>query len=308
MRILIADDDAISKIFLSRQLARLGYEVESVQDGTAALKRLQEDSFDIALIDWIMPGCDGPDVCRALRSSGAARYTYIILLTAKDGSRDIIAGLDSGADDYLTKPVNLPELQARLRAARRIIELQDGLISDREQMRVRATRDGLTALYNRTTLFDLAQRDLRIAHRDRSSFALLLCDVDHFKRLNDNYGHPTGDAALREVARRMTQCLRATDHVGRYGGEEFMMALPQTTEGQAVEVAERVRRCICGSPILTADLSLAVSISVGVAVSDDQRQRGFEALTELADAALLLAKRSGRNRVVLDGRPADSGA
>lgn len=170
-------------------------------------------------------------------------------------------------------------------------------------MRAQATRDALTSLLNRGALFEIVRRELRSARRDGLSFAILICDVDHFKKLNDTYGHPAGDEALREIASRLAGSLRGSDWVGRYGGEEFMIALPRTTLSQAVEVAERVRKSVCGTPIQLPATALPVSVSIGAAISDADRPREFDELVELADAGLLIAKREGRNRVVLSSAP-----
>lgn len=301
MRILIADDDRVSQRILAKHLAKLGHEVLAVGDGAAALEQLKKELVDIAIIDWMMPGLDGPEVCRTLRSGHADRYVYLILLTAKDSSSDLVTGLESGADDYLTKPVNVPELEARLRSGQRIIQLQENLISAREKLRAQATRDALTGLLNRGALFENVRRELRSASRERGRFAILLCDVDHFKKVNDTYGHPAGDEVLREVASRLSGSLRSSDWVGRYGGEEFMIALPQAAPPQVGEVAERVRKSVCASPIQISTTALPVSISIGAAVSEPEQPREFEELIEMADMSLLQAKRRGRNRVVFHG-------
>lgn len=299
MRILIADDDPVSQMILTIHLSRLGHEIVAVSDGASALDRLRKEPLDIAIIDWMMPELSGLDVCRILRKGGEDRYTYIILLTGKDGSNDIVAGLDAGADDYLTKPVHVPELEARLRSGQRIIALQENLISAREGLRALATRDGLTGLPNRSALFDLVQRQLRLAHREREGFAVLLSDVDHFKVVNDTHGHPAGDEVLRKVAGRLSASLRASDSVGRYGGEEFLIALPQATAAQAVEIAERVRKRVCDTPVQLPTGDIRVSVSIGIALSHPTRTREFDELVSLADESLLRAKRQGRNRVVL---------
>lgn len=299
MRILIADDDPISQMILTIHLSRLGHEIVGVSDGAAALDCLRKEPLDVAIIDWMMPELSGLDVCRILRKGGEDRYIYIILLTGKDSSNDIVVGLDAGADDYLTKPVHVPELEARLRSGQRIIALQENLISAREGLRALATRDGLTGLPNRSALFDLVQRKLRLAHREREGFAVLLSDVDHFKAVNDTHGHPAGDEVLRKVASRLSASLRASDSVGRYGGEEFLIALPQATAAQAVEIAERVRKRVCDTPIQLATGDICVSVSIGVALSHPTRLREFDELVSLADDSLLRAKRQGRNRVVL---------
>lgn len=303
MRILIADDDRLSQQILKRHLTRLGHEVFALGDGADALEYLSREFPDVAIIDWMMPGLDGPEICRRLRQTSGERYVYVILLTSRDSTVDLIAGLDSGADDYMTKPVNLSELAARLRSGQRILELQQKLIEAREQMRTQATYDALTGLLNRGAIFDMARREMRTANRDGTSLSLLICDVDHFKKLNDTHGHPAGDEALREIASRMSASLRASDWVGRYGGEEFLIVLPRATLPQATEIAERVRRNVCSEPMQIAGAPLSVSVSIGAVVREPEQPTELAELVALADACLLRAKRQGRNQVIFHGAP-----
>jgi len=301
MRILIADDDPFSVRILKLHLQGLKHIVTAVNNGEAAVEQLRQQAFDVAIIDWMMPGLDGPAVCRSLRSQDAERYVYLILLTARDSTQDVVTGLDSGADDYLTKPFSLPELEARLRAGQRILLLQENLIAARERLTWQATHDALTGLLNRGALFETLHRLCHQARQDRHSLAILMCDVDHFKRLNDTHGHPVGDAALREVGRRLTATLPQSHCIGRYGGEEFLVALHNTETAPACAAAEQVRLAIAQAPISPAGVPIHVSISIGLAVQvpAEPAEGALSELIQRADRGLLLAKRRGRNCVVL---------
>jgi len=201
MRILVAEDDALSRTLLERTLQRAGYSVVSVENGAQAIAELvKEDAPRLALLDWIMPEVDGVEVCRELRRRKEQAYTYLILLSSRESKEDIVAGLESGADDYLTKPFNVDELKARLRTGLRILELEDHLVEARESMRFQATHDLLTSLWNRGVIVELMTHEIMRSRRERSCTSVMMCDIDHFKAVNDQYGHATGDDVLREVA------------------------------------------------------------------------------------------------------------
>ena len=241
LKILIADDEAISRRLLEKTLARAGYEVTAVENGRLAVEQLKRpDAPRLALLDWVMPELDGPGVCRELRKLHERAYIYMVLLTSKESKEDIVTGLESGADDYLTKPFNAEELKARLRTGERILNLEDKLVEAREQMRFKATHDALTSIWNRGAIMDLLGRELARSQRESSCTIVMLGDVDHFKSINDTYGHPVGDEVLQEIARRLLSCVRSYDFVGRYGGEEFLLVLnnckPQFAEARAEEI------------------------------------------------------------------------
>ena len=306
MRILLAEDDALSRMLLQRTLQRAGYEVAAVEDGCRALAELsKEDPPRLALLDWIMPGRDGIEVCREVRRRKDHAYTYLILLSSRETKQDIVQGLESGADDYLTKPYDAEELKARLRAGERILELEDRLVEARESMRFQATHDLLTSLWNRGVIVELVSREVVRARREKCCNAVMMCDIDHFKKVNDQHGHAAGDDVLREVARRLQTSVRSYDMVGRYGGEEFLVALNKCDPSSAVARAENLRNTVAAKPILLPTKSVAVTISIGVALTTDFPNRDADDILHAADTALYAAKAAGRNciRLAQSGSP-----
>jgi diguanylate cyclase (GGDEF)-like protein len=308
VKILIADDDALSRRLLERTLVRAGYEVTPVANGRQAIDRLSEpEAPRLALLDWMMPELDGLGVCCEIRKRRDQSYVYMILLTARESKEDVVAGLESGADDYLIKPFVADELKARLRTGQRILHLEDRLVEAREQMRFKATHDHLTALWNRGVIMDLLGRELTRSQRENVCTAVILGDLDHFKKINDTYGHLVGDQVLREVARRLLLSVRSYDFVGRFGGEEFVTVLNNCRPDSAVPRAEEIRKCICTRPVHTDAGPLSVSMSFGVVLSTEWGQRPPEDLLHEADGAMYAAKSEGRNRVKL-ARPQESAA
>lgn len=298
MRILIADDDAVSRRVLSGTLARLDYEVTAVSHGDAAWQALQrQDAPRLAVLDWMMPGKDGPEVCRAVRRQAGRPYVYLLLLTARDRKEDLIAGLEAGADDYLVKPFNAFELKARLDVGRRILDLQKQLIAAYEEMRHGALHDPLTGVCNRGAILEHFEKEWRRAEREQAPLGVLLADIDHFKAINDTHGHQAGDAVLWEVAQRMRAAIRASDAVGRYGGEEFLFILPRCNADGLPVLAERLRESVAASAVGFRDLLVPVTVSVGAASCSDLAHSEPAALLHAADAALYRAKSDGRNRV-----------
>ncbi len=291
MKILAAEDCELYRLQLERSLAKLGYEIVFATDGNEAWEILQgKDAPRLAILDWLMPGLEGVEVCRKLREEEKSPYIYVLLLTARDRKEDIVVGLESGADDYLTKPFHLAELKARLRVGERIVRLQDSL----HEM---ATHDALTGLWNRRAILEIFDRELERAMRHSSCVSAIIADLDHFKRINDTYGHQAGDAVLREAACRMQNAVRKYDSVGRYGGEEFFAVVPDAGTRDALKQAERIRHALSASAIQFQETEITVTMSVGVASSHDAREAGAEELIRLADEALYRAKDNGRDRV-----------
>jgi diguanylate cyclase (GGDEF)-like protein len=223
----------------------------------------------------------------------------VVLLTARDRKDDIVRGLDAGADDYLIKPCNPLELEVRLRAGRRLLELQEQLVRAREALRFEAMHDALTGLLNRRALLSLLDNEISRAGRTGNPLSVIMGDLDRFKAINDCYGHATGDAVLREAAQRMKSGVRAYDSVGRIGGEEFMLILPDCPNRIGVTIADRLRELVCAAPVVTRAGDVAITTSLGVASSDQVQGAIAEDLIRAADAALYRAKHAGRNRVVI---------
>jgi diguanylate cyclase (GGDEF)-like protein len=298
MRILVAEDDAITRTLLKANLSKWGYEVITCVDGVEAWEALQkEDAPPLAILDWMMPGIDGVALCRRLRRRDKRSYVYVILLTAKSLRKDIVKGLEAGADDYVIKPFDPHELRVRVRAGSRIISLQEELVRALEHSEYQARHDALTGLLNRRSMLDLVNKELSRAQREGAAVGLIMCDVDHFKRINDRHGHLAGDAVLREVARRLEKGVRPYDLVGRYGGEEFLILCPRSDFSATHGIAERLRSAFHQTALLTSEGSFDVSLSFGVAVLEARDRFEIEPFLKRADDALYQAKRLGRNRV-----------
>jgi diguanylate cyclase (GGDEF)-like protein len=298
--VLVAEDDPIFRHLLGSWLQRWNYKVTAVENGLDAWNALQEaHAPQLVVLDWMMPGMDGVELCRRIRANGNGPYRYVLLLTAKYEKQDVVEGLDAGADDYLTKPFDVDELRARVRAGKRILELQHALLRSQEALQYEAAHDRLTGLWNRGAVMDMLRRETQRHQRTGSHLGVVMVDVDHFKQINDTYGHLVGDGVLQEVARRLASFVRAYDFVGRYGGEEFLAVMPSCSPSDLVNGAERLRCGIADKPIETSAGPIQCTISLGVASAPvgDRESSELEALLRVSDEALYLAKRNGRNRV-----------
>jgi diguanylate cyclase (GGDEF)-like protein len=269
-----------------------------VRDGTEAREILGgEECPPIAILDWMMPGYTGPELCAMVRSSAREPYTYILLLTSRNEKQDLVTGMEAGADDYITKPFDRHELQVRLRAGTRIVELQQQLLSTREALREQATRDYLTNLWNRSAILDRLRREMARSAREGAPFGVILADIDRFKSINDSWGHAAGDLALKEVSSRISATLRPYDSVGRYGGEEFLMILPGADLEETASLAERVRQEIRSAPMVWDGVTVGLSCSFGCTSGFGDDESAAD-LIRIADESLYTAKRAGRDRVV----------
>jgi two-component system, cell cycle response regulator len=302
MRILIADDERVSRLMLQTFLAKWGYDVVQAENGDEAWEKLKApDAPRIALLDWMMPGQNGVDLCRTVRKLRPEPYTYILLLTAKDAKDGVVEGLESGADDYLTKPFNPHELKARIRVGLRLLDLEDNLVQAREAMRYKAMHDTLTGIWNRGAILETLDREIWRSRREGLALGVLIADLDHFKSINDNYGHLVGDAVLREVSKRLQTYVRPYDSVGRYGGEEFLVLLPGCNSAETRDKAERLREAISNAPIATTGGELKITMSIGGVSTVDWPQDNANQMLQMADLGLYRAKEEGRNRTVMAG-------
>ncbi len=300
MKFLIVEDEAVSRLVLQRILQNQGYEVLVAKDGQEGWEIFQREKKNIYLlvIDWMMPVMNGLELCKKIRKAETSHYVYIIFLSAKGEKKDIVKGLKAGADDYLTKPFDKEEMLSRINVGLRIIKLEQALKKANQKLYILATLDGLTKILNRRELFNRLKEELSRASRKRTPFYLFMLDIDHFKKVNDRYGHDAGDKVLVEIVNRIKSQLRSYDIVGRYGGEEFLIGISKADKKVVKEIAERLRRCICEKPFNIDDKSLTVSISVGLAEVEPSRDVDLEAAIKMADIALYKAKQQGRNRVI----------
>jgi two-component system cell cycle response regulator len=278
-----------------------GYAVRTAAGGEEALRSLRDTVATIVVSDVNMPGVNGLELCRCIRERAWPGYIYVVLLTARDEEHDILAGLDAGADDYLSKRTSAAQFVARLRIAKRVLALEYSLKNALEKKRELAMTDSLTGIYNRRYFMRHLNRELKRAQRFGGEVSLLLLDIDHFKRVNDTYGHSTGDAVLRRLTERISTCLRrATDWCARLGGEEFAVVLEGTSLAEARVLAEKLRQAVAGHEFATPAGALRVTVSIGVSGLEEIADRGavtVAALLSRADTKLYASKTGGRNRV-----------
>ncbi len=303
--ILIVEDDPVSRRLLEKTLVKAGHEFVSVENGRKALEEFKERFFPIVLTDWTMPEMNGLELCRAIRERTNTGYVFTVLLTAKDSKDDIVAGLEAGADDYLTKPVNQAELIARIKTGIRILELEKSLKRANEKIRILSITDPLTGCYNRGYMTERLPQEIKRAKRYRHSLSLVLCDIDHFKKINDTYGHQVGDRILKEFVQWINESIRdGVDWLARYGGEEFLIVVPETDTKGACCVAERLRRMLSQKAIGIQGEKIHITASFGVTGLDPDtpdEKISPEALITQADECLYQAKQEGRNRVRVSG-------
>jgi two-component system, cell cycle response regulator len=299
MQTLVIDDSAVYRKLIGDHLRSWEFGVTLAESGSKAWEILQQaDSPKLVLLDWVLPDMDGTELCQRIRQAGTTGpYVYVILLTSKEGQQNMLDAMTAGADDYLLKPFDELELKARLLVGKRILDLQEELVSAREAMRHAATHDSLTGLMNRGEILAMLQREIERGRRDRKPVGVILGDIDHFKSVNDTLGHLFGDEALREIGRRLRAQLRVYDGVGRYGGEEFLMILPNCDLSDALLRADELRETIASAPVTCSGKERPITMSMGVAISASDGKSDLEALLNQADAGLYAAKEKGRNRI-----------
>ena len=306
MKVLVAEDEKISRMVLAKALANHGYKVLQAHDGQEAWDIFQKEKEDIyiAILDWQMPKMDGIELCQRIKDASLSHYVYVIFLTGKKDIDSIVEGLETGADDYLPKPFDRRELLSRLKVGLRLIEFEKALREANEKLHTLAITDGLTGISNRRAILESLRSEISHAVRENSPFCLIMLDIDHFKKINDTYGHSAGDKVLVEIVNRMKSALRPYDVIGRYGGEEFVVGISKTDSKINRVIAERLRTCICERPFQIEDRKIDVSISLGVVnfmpSRDDDINDLLEAMIKAADIALYKAKEAGRNRVAYD--------
>ena len=291
MKILLVEDSYLERTKLGCLLTDWGLDYVAVGSGTEAVKLLESaDPPDLALLDWLLPGMDGIDVLRRIRKLSQGNYVYTVMLTSKSHKQDRIKAMEAGADDYLAKPIDPPELRSRIMVGKRILELQQSL-------RFAATHDFLTTLLNRSEILATLEREVSRGARDDKPASIILADIDHFKRINDTLGHAAGDGVLKEVARRLKADLRPYDLVGRYGGEEFLLILPGCNLANGSRRADDIRKLVAAQPIKTPAGATSTTISMGVTATDTSRYCTPAEFLQEADVSLYAAKKNGRNRV-----------
>ena len=300
-RVLLVDDEPTQRLITARLLKRAGYQVDTAQNGKEALEKLNAAAgeFQLLVTDWEMPEMDGVALCRAVRTQHSAAYVYTILLTSRDAIEHLVAGLQAGADDYLTKPVLEPELLARLNTGKRIVTLERSLRAANEENRRLSVTDALTGAFNRRHLMEQVPSEIDRSSRYDHRLSLVMCDVDHFKKINDTYGHQAGDEVLKKVVALLKQKIRTVDWIARYGGEEFVIVLPETSYGNAIKVADNLREALAQLSIEFEGRTLNVTASFGVTGWDDKvpAEAMVDAMVARCDACVYDSKANGRNRV-----------
>ena len=303
--ILIVDDHEDNVEVLRARLEARGYRTEAAGDGREALEKVMAAPPDLVLLDVMMPHVDGMEVARRIKADKSLPFIPIIMQTALDSTEHKVEGLDAGADDYITKPINFAELEARVRSMLRVKQLQEEVQRQRDELQKLNDRllsisrtDGLTGLINRRHLEERLQEQFEHAKRLNENFTVVMCDLDKFKSVNDTYGHQAGDAVLKQLAELLQKEAREIDHVGRYGGEEFMLILPGTVLDAGVTFAERVRHAIAEHTFTFEGGAIHRTGSFGVSAWPHPRIEGCDALVKAADDALYVAKETGRNKVI----------
>lgn len=299
-KVLIIDDSPVSRKLVELPLAQKQYKMIFAKTGHEGVRLFEEHRPDLVIMDWVLPDLTGKEICRRIRSSSRGAYSYIIVLTGTTDKDCLVEALDAGADDHLTKPFHRGELLARVAVGVRTIELHRQLRTKTKLMEKLALTDALTGLPNRRAIETWAAGQLSGAARHKYSCWVVVADLDHFKQVNDTFGHDAGDAVLQKFSKILKANTRASDLCGRLGGEEFLMVLTYATKEEALAVIERVRNEVDMTPFTFGGCTVRVTASFGLAGFErHQKPSIFSKLQALADEALYVAKRAGRNRVEL---------
>lgn len=304
MKALIAEDDMATRLVLKKAVEAAGYEVLEAKNGIDGWKIFQKEKDNIyfVILDWVMPEMDGVELCRRIRKASVAHYVYVLFMSSKRDIKDIVYGLESGGDNYMTKPFDKAELVARIMVAKRFISLERELNEVNKKLNILATTDSLTGLLNRGELFRRLQGELYRASREKKTFSLIMIDIDHFKRVNDTLGHTAGDRVLIEIADRINAELRPYDIIGRYGGEEFLIGAPGADTETGKNIAERIRASVSCKTFQIGGDRMEMTISLGIISAIPEGEKNdmsvlLDAMIEKADIALYRVKETGRNRV-----------
>jgi two-component system, cell cycle response regulator len=297
LKVLIADDSAVYRKLVEQTLSNNNYAVLAAKSGLEALDIFTSHRPSLLITDWMMPDLSGIELCQRIRQDFPQSYTYIIFLTGITQKSEVVKGLTSGADDYLTKPFDPEELAARAGVGRRVIELHQQLEAKNRQLEQLALTDPLTTLPNRRAIEDWAARQLSGAARYGFSFWVVIADLDHFKNINDSHGHDAGDVVLKKVAEILKSHSRKSDICGRIGGEEFLFTLSHIDLQDVPLVIDRVRADLAATEFNFDGRNLSITASFGVAGFEGKEAPALSQLVSLADSALYSAKRLGRNRV-----------
>jgi len=300
--ILVAAEVPSDREGLKKALADAGYrKVVTVTNGPEAVSAMAGEFFPVVIAGSRLSGMNGSEMCRTLRAGIRPGYVYVMMLTRGNRKAEILKALEAGADTHLARPVDPADLAARLKAALRVIDLERSLRLKNEEVRALSIRDSLTGTFNREYLTERLQQELKRSQRYGHPLSLIMCDIDHFKDVNDRYGHRAGDQILKDFVSRIAGSIRIdVDWIARYGGEEFLIVLPETDLASACIVAERLRRLVGEAPFRLRGREIGITSSFGVASCDPARQPGkvsFDGLMEQADRYLYQAKREGRNAV-----------
>lgn len=298
MKVLIAEDDPSANLLLKRLLFSWGFSIITAFDGTKAWEILQEEDVpQIAILDWMMPGMDGLEVCSRIREreKGREQYTYVIMLTGRSDKEDIVTGIDAGADDYIIKPFHKMELRARLQTGQRIIELQTACRTANKKLLIMSRLDPLTGALSRSAMLDDLDLAMYRSKRDKKSLSISLVDIDKLKEMNERHGRSAGDQILQDSVRKINACTRRTDCLGRFGGDELLVIMLGTDVDTGMTICHRIKKAIAEKKIVINDQSFPVTVSQSLAVWDGKAS--IEEFIASAEHALLVTKTHGRNRV-----------
>jgi diguanylate cyclase (GGDEF)-like protein len=301
-RVLVVEQNRASRLNLQQILHEWGFEVVLAKSGVEALRMLEQQKLpDLVILNRTQPGIDGGELCRRICDRASEFPPYVLILARHDEKQQVEQALELGAADYLTMPFDAQELRARLIVATRVLKRQESLISSRNQLWTQATKDALTGVWNRRAILEIFENELGRAVCSERSTGILLVDLDRFKSVNDTYGHLAGDLALQETVRRLSCMLRMYDSIGRYGGEEFLIIVPNTNKTELCDLGNRLRTAIGREPIHLGQNKVRITLSIGAAIAPPCEKSAAN-LIAAADTALYNAKRMGGNRTVYDTR------